>query len=407
MPNPPTLRKVNPADQPILYLALSSDTMPLQTVDDYGETMLAQRLSTVSGVAQVNVYGSQKRAVRVQINPDALTARNIGIDEAANAVSAANVNLPTGQLDGTRQSLQINTQGQLFHASDYLNLIVAYRNGAPIRFSQLGRIVESVENNRTASWFNGHRAIVLAVQRQPGTNTIEIADAIKKILPQFEKQLPPTIKFTIINDRSESIRASVHDVQFTLILAAALVVMVIFIFLRNASATLIPSLALPISIIGTFGVMAFFGYSLDNLSLMALTLSVGFVVDDAIVMLENIVRHMEEGMPPFEAAVKGAREISFTILSMTASLAAVFLPVLFMGGIMGHLLHEFAVTIIAAIVVSGIVSLTLTPMMCSRFIRPAREQSHGKFYQTTERIFDDMCCVYSLAQLSGLFCFSS
>jgi HAE1 family hydrophobic/amphiphilic exporter-1 len=394
LPNPPSLRKVNPADQPILFIGVSSDTVPLQTVDDYAETMLAQRLSTVKGVAQVSVFGSQKRAVRVQVNPDALTARNIGIDEAAQAVSAANVNLPTGELRGKTQSLQIKTQGQLFTASDYMNMIVAYRNGAPIRFSQLGRIVDSVENVRTASWLNQKRAIVLAVQRQPGTNTIEIVDAIKKILPQFEKQLPPTIKLTIITDRSQSIRDSVNDVQFTLTLAAVLVVMVIFLFLRNASATIIPSLALPISVIGTFGVMAFFGYSLDNLSLMALTLSVGFVVDDAIVMLENIVRYMEEGMAPFEAAVKGAREISFTILSMTASLAAVFIPVLFMGGIVGHLLHEFAVTIIAAIIVSGIVSLTLTPMMCSRFVRPSKAQDHGKFYQATERIFDDARDMY-------------
>jgi HAE1 family hydrophobic/amphiphilic exporter-1 len=394
MPNPPILRKVNPADQPVMYLGLSSDTVPLSTVDDYAETMLARRLSTISGVAQVSVYGSQKRAVRVQVNPDALTARNIGIDEAASAVSAANVNLPTGELRGRQQSLQIKAQGQLFHASDYMNLIVAYRNGAPIRFSQLGEIVDSVENVKTANWLNKSRAIVLAIQRQPGSNTIEITDAVKKILPDFQKQLPPTIKFTIITDRSESIHASVNDVQFTLTLAAVLVVMVIFLFLRNASATMIPSLALPISVMGTFAVMAFFGYSLDNLSLMALTLSVGFVVDDAIVMLENIVRHMEEGMAPFEAAVKGAREISFTILSMTASLAAVFIPVLFMGGIMGHLLHEFAVTIIAAIIVSGIVSLTLTPMMCSRFIRPSRDQQHGKFYQSTERIFDNMLDFY-------------
>ena len=388
LPNPPSMRKVNPSDSPILFLALSSPTLPLQQVDEYGETMLAQRLSSLPGVAQVNVYGSQKFAVRIQLNPDALAARGIGLDEVQAAAQAGNVNLPTGSLEGSKTAQNIRADGQIFDAATFRQQIVAYRNGAPVRLGDIGTILDSVENDKVASWFNNERAIVLAIQRQPGSNTIEVVNSIRRVLPSFEAQLPPAVNLNIIYDRSQSIRAAVSDVQFTLMLAAALVVLVIFIFLRNISATLIPSLALPISIIGTFAGMSLMGYSLDNLSLMALTLSVGFVVDDAIVMLENIVRHMEAGDPPLQAAIEGAREIGFTIMSMTLSLAAVFIPVLFMGGIIGRLLHEFAVTIVLAILVSGIVSLTLTPMLCSRFVRAQHGRKHGLVYRVFERGFD-------------------
>ncbi|HVO15223.1 MAG TPA: multidrug efflux RND transporter permease subunit [Alphaproteobacteria bacterium] len=394
MPNPPTYRKVNPSDFPVLYLAMSSPTLPLSQVDEYAETQLAQRISTIDGVAQVNVYGSQKFAVRVQVDPDALAARGIGIDEVATAVQKSNVNMPTGTIDGRDKSVTIRATGQLLDAKSFRQQIVAYRNGAPVRFEQIGRVIDSVENDKVASWFNDARAVILAIQRQPGTNTIEVVNAIRKVLPSFEHSLPASVKLDVLYDRSESIRNSVDEVQFTLVLAAALVVMVIFLFLRNLSATIIPSLALPISVIGTFAVMFQMGYTLDNLSLMALTLAVGFVVDDAIVMLENIVRHIEAGERPMQAALRGSREIGFTIISMTCSLGAVFIPVLFMGGIVGRLLHEFAVTIVAAIIVSGLVSLTLTPMLCSRFVRPHSGEKHGAFYRVTERIFDAMLAVY-------------
>jgi HAE1 family hydrophobic/amphiphilic exporter-1 len=388
MTTPPTLRKVNPADYAIMYLALSSPTLPLSAVDDYAETVLAQRLSSLPGVALVNVFGAQKFAVRIQLNPDALAARNIGIDEVQAAAQAGNVNLPTGTLEGTKGSATIKASGQLANADTFRRQIVAYRNGNPIRFEDIGTVKDSIENNKVATWFNGARAVVLAIQRQPGSNTIAVSDAIRGVLPGFVAQLPPAVNLTLLYDRSQSIRNAVHDVQFSLLLASALVVMVIFLFLRNLSATIIPSLALPISVIGTFAGMSLLGYSLDNLSLMALTLSVGFVVDDAIVMLENIVRHMEAGDPPMQAAIKGAREIGFTILSMTLSLVAVFIPVLFMGGIVGRLLHEFAVTIACAILVSGVVSLTLTPMLCSRFVRAQHTLRHGRLYRASEWAFD-------------------
>jgi HAE1 family hydrophobic/amphiphilic exporter-1 len=388
MNTPPSYRKTNPADAPILFLALSSDTLPLSQVDDYAENMLAQRISTVSGVAQVSVFGAQKYAVRVQVDPDALAARAIGFNEVVDAVSASNVNHATGSLSGPSNATTIDVPGQLTNAANFRGQAVVYRNGAPVRLDDVASVIDSVENNKVASWFNNHRAIVLSIDRQPGSNTIAVVDAIRQILPSFEQTLPASVKLDVLYDRSESIRASVHDVQFTLMLAAALVVMVIFLFLRNLSATLIPSLALPIAVIGTFAVMYLMGYSLDNLSLMALTLSVGFVVDDAIVMLENITRHIEEGEPPWQAALKGSREIGFTILSMTISLAAVFIPVLFMGGIVGRLLHEFAVSLVAAIFVSGIVSLTLTPMLCSRFVKDNRHRQHGRIYQMSERAFD-------------------
>ena len=388
LPDPPTMRKVNPSDSPILFLALSSPTLPLQQVDEYAETMLAQRISSLPGVAQVNVFGSQKFAVRIQLNPDALAARGIGLDQIQAAAQAGNVNLATGSLEGTKTAQNIRADGQIFDAATFRQQIVAYRNGAPVRLGDLGTIVDSVENDKVASWFNNERAIVLAIQRQPGSNTIEVVDGIRRVLPSFEALLPPAVDLHIIYDRSQSIRAAVADVQFSLMLAAALVVLVIFIFLRNISATIIPSLALPISVVGTFAGMSLMGYSLDNLSLMALTLSVGFVVDDAIVMLENIVRHMEAGDSPMDAAFKGAEEVGFTILSMTLSLAAVFIPLLFMGGIVGRLLHEFAVTIVLAILVSGIVSLTLTPMLCSRFVRAQHGRQHGWVYRFFERGFD-------------------
>src|SRR5512135_1036106 len=390
MPAPPSFNKVNPADQPVIYLALSSPTLPLYTVDDYAETFMAQRISMISGVAQVSVFGAQKYAVRAQVDPKALTTRQIGINEVGDALGMGNVNIPTGLLSGKNQAFTIQATGQLFKAADYRPLIVAYRNGSPVRLDQVGRVIDSVENNKAASWYNNTRGIILAVQRQPGTNTIEVVDNVKKLLPVFRSQIPGSVNLDILFDRSVSIRESVEDVKFTLFLTICLVVMVIFLFLRNVSATLIPSLALPFSIIGTFAAMYMMGFSVNNISLLALTLSVGFVVDDAIVMLENIVRHMEHGEGVMEAALKGSREIGFTILSMTLSLVAVFIPVLFMGGIMGRLLHEFAVTISMAILISGFVSLTLTPMLSSRFIRPAGAERHGRSYLLMERFFDGM-----------------
>ena len=368
MTTPPSIRKVNPADSPILYLTLSSPTLQLSDVDHYAETLLGRQLSTVDGVAQVSVYGSQKYAVRIQLNPNELATRGLGINDVTDAVKATNVNNPTGILSGPTRTTVIQAQGQMTNADDFRRQIIAWRDGAPVRLGDVANVMDSVENDKVASSTNGIPGVILAIRRQPGANTIEVVDAIRKILPGFQASLPAAMTLAIHYDRSQSIRASVHDVQLTLGIAAILVILVIFLFLRSLSATIIPSLALPISIIGTFGGMAFLGYSLDNLSLMALTLSVGFVVDDAIVMLENIMRHIENGEHPSEAAIKGAKEISFTILSMTVSLVAVFIPVLFMGGILGRLLHEFAVTIVLTIIVSGIVSITLTPMLASRMI---------------------------------------
>ncbi|MBI2677688.1 MAG: efflux RND transporter permease subunit [Candidatus Koribacter versatilis] len=395
MPSPPSYQKVNPADSPVLYLALASSTLPLSQVDEYAETLLAQRISMVSGVAQVSVFGSQKYAVRAQLDPRQLAVRGLGVDEVVNAIRQGNVNLPTGTIYGKQEAMTVQASGQLTDAAAYRPLIVAYRNGSPIRLQELGNVIDSVENDKIASWFNADRSITLAIQKQPGTNTVAVVDAIKQLLPTIQKQIPAAVTVNVVYDRSQSIRESVDDVKFTLVLTIFLVIMVIFLFLRNISATIIPSMALPMSIIGTFAVMYLLGYTIDNLSLMALTLSVGFVVDDAIVMLENIVRHMEAGEKPFQATLRGAREIGFTIISMTLSLAAVFIPVLFMGGILGRLLHEFAVTISAAILVSGVVSLTLTPMLCSRFLRPHAEQHHGKFYQRSEQVFDSALGYYA------------
>lgn len=387
LPTPPSYQKVNPADAPILYLTLSSPTLPLSMVNDYADTVISPRISMINGVAQVFIYGSQKFAVRVQLDPRALATRGIGIDEASAAVQQGNVNLPTGTLWGPNQAVTLEANGQLMAADAYRPLIVAYRNGSPVRLQQIGRVINSVENDKTASWYNESPAIVLAIQRQPGTNTVEVVNSIKQLLPTFRAQMPAGINLTILYDRSVSIRASVNDVKFTLILSLCLVVLVIFLFLRSISSTLIPSMVLPFSIVGTFSAMYLLNFSLDNLSLMALTLSVGFVVDDAIVMLENIVRHIEKGEGVLEASLNGAKEIGFTILSMTLSLVAVFIPVLFMGGIMGRLLHEFAVTIGVAILVSGVVSLTLTPMLCSRFLRPTHEERHTRIYDVSERFF--------------------
>ncbi len=393
MPSPPFLRKVNPADMPILMISLNSQTLPLSSVNNYAENMIAQRISMVSGVAQVNIYGAMKYAVRAQVDPTILAARGIALSDVEAAISAHNVNLPSGTLWGPRQAYTVQASGQLTNAEAYNALVVCYRNGAPVYMRELGRVIDSVENDKSAAWFNDARSITLAIQRQPGTNTVEVVDSIKQLLPTFSSFLPPSVKMDVLIDRSESIRESVNDVKFTLLLTVILVVLVIFLFLRNVSATLIPSLALPMSIIGTFAAMALLGYTLDNLSLMALTLSVAFVVDDAIVMLENIVRHMEMGKARLMAALEGAKEIGFTIISMTVSLAAVFLPVLFMSGIMGRLFHEFAVVISVAILISGFVALSLTPMLGSRILRPEHENTSA-FYRVTEGGFVAMRNAY-------------
>jgi len=396
MTTPPWFRKVNPADQPVLYLALSSPTLPLSSIDEYAQTMIARRVSTISGVAQVNVFGAQKYAVRALLDPRELASRQIGIDEVAGAIAAGNVKLPTGTLNGARQAYTIETDAQLLQAAAYRKLVVAYRGGSPVYLEELGRVVDSVENTRAAAWYNSSRGIILAVYRQPGTNTIQVVDSVKKLLPEFRSQIPEAVGIDLLYDRSLTIRESMHDVKFTLVLTVGLVIMVIFLFLRNLRATLIPSLALPLSIVATFSVMQLCGFSLNNISMMALILAVGYVVDDAIVMLENIVRHIEQGKSAREAAFIGSREISFTIISMTISLVAVFLPVLFMGGILGRLLHEFAITISAAILVSCFVSLSLTPMLCSRFLKPHNPQ-HGRLYLALERFFDRLLRGYQLS----------
>jgi len=399
MPRPPSFNKVNPADQPIFFLGISSDTLPIYTVDEYAETVMAQRISTVSGVSQVQVFGGQKYAVRIQLDPDKLASLGIGVDEVQTAIGANNSNIPTGKLYGAKQAFTVQSSGQLTSAAQFRRMIVTYRNGNPVRLEDLGRVLDDVENNKIAAWLNDSRTIILAINRQPGTNTVEVVDNIKKLLPAFRAAVPPAIKLGIIYDRSTDIRDSINDVKFTLLLTVCLVVMVIFLFLRNISATLIPGIAVPLSIVGTFAVMYLLGYSLNNLSLMALTLSVGFVVDDAIVMLENIVRHMEMGESRMEAARHGSREIGFTIVSMTISLVSVFIPVLFMGGIVGRLLHEFSVTIAVAILVSGFVSLTLTPMLGSLFLTFNHENRHGVFYNALERCFQAMNHAYERSLL--------
>ncbi|HNW60715.1 MAG TPA: efflux RND transporter permease subunit [bacterium] len=388
MPTPPSYQKVNPADQPILFIVLTSPTLPLYAINELADIQLAQRISMVSGIAQVMVFGAQKYAVRVQVDPRELAARSIGIDEVVNAITANNVNLPTGILWGADKALTVKATGQLDNAAMFRRVVVSYRNGAPVRLQDLAHVYDSVQNNRVAAWFNDDRCILLAIQRQPGTNTVEVVRNVRRLLPKIQEQLPASAQVHILFDKSEPIQDSVNDVKMTLLLTLFLVVLVIFLFLRNVSATVIPSLALPLSVVGTFAVMKLLHFNLDNLSLMALTLAVGFVVDDAIVMLENIFRHMEMGKTPFQAAVDGAKEVSFTIVSMTLSLAAVFIPVLFMGGIMGRLFQEFAVTIMVAILISGFVSLSLTPMMGSRFLRHEQNERHGRFYNTIESFWN-------------------
>jgi hydrophobic/amphiphilic exporter-1 (mainly G- bacteria), HAE1 family len=407
MPTPPVFTKVNPADQPILYLVVTSATLPPWTLDEYAETRIAQRISQVSGVAQVQVLGGQKYAMHAQIDPYALASRQIGINEVEAALRNWNVNVPTGSIIGPHQVFTLQASGQLMNADEFRNQIISYRNGSPVRLEQLGTIVDGVEDQRTGSWYYTNRvkrsAITLGIQRQPGTNTIAVSDAVKELLPRLRAELPASVRMNLLYDRANTIRESYRDVQFTMALTLVLVILVIFLFLRNAWATAIPSLALPFSIIGTFSVMYFLDFSLDNLSMMALILSVGFVVDDAIVMLENIFRHVEMGKDPLEAAFVGAREIGFTIVSMTLSLAAVFIPVLFMGGVLGRLFREFSITICVAILISGVVSVTLTPMLCSRFLRKPRSLdaaggAHGgrgsRFYEVTERAFTSWLDAY-------------
>jgi hydrophobic/amphiphilic exporter-1 (mainly G- bacteria), HAE1 family len=396
MPSPPSYRKVNPANNSILLMALKSPTLPLSTVDEYAQTILAQRISMISGVAQVDVIGSQKYAVRLQLDPNQLAARQIGIEDVVAAVQRGSVDLPVGTLNAPNRAYTLVSDAQLTNAEAFRPMVVTYRNGAPVRVQDLGRAVDSVENTRAGSWFNNERAVILGVQRQPGANVVEVVDAIKAVLPTLRAQIPQSIELELFFDRTQSIRESVHDVQLTLIGTVFLVVLVIFLFLRNISATIIPSLALPMSIAGTFAIMYLLDFSMNNLSLMALTLAVGFVVDDAIVVLENIVRHMEEGERPYDAAVKGAKEIGFTIISMTVSLVAAFIPVLFMSGMLGRLLREFAVTICVAILVSGFISLTLTPMLCSRYLRPPSEQKHGRLYRFLGRCLDGMNRAYEV-----------
>jgi HAE1 family hydrophobic/amphiphilic exporter-1 len=396
MPTPPSYQKVNPGDQPVLFLVLRSATLPMSTVDEYAESTIAQRISMVSGVAQVNVFGAAKYAVRIDADPNKLAAHGVGLDELATAISNNNVNLPTGTIYGPDKTYVVQASGQLMRASAYGPVIIAYRNGNPVRLDEVAHVYDGIENDKSVAWYGGQRTIYLAIQKQPGTNVVQVVDAVKALLPTFREQLPAAVSLDVRTDRSVAIRESVHDVKFTLMLTIGLVIAVIFLFLRNVSATIIPSLALPASLVATFAVMYLLDYSLDNLSLMALTLSVGFVVDDAIVMLENIVRHMEMGKQPMRAAFDGSAEIAFTIVSMTVSLAAVFIPVLFMGGVVGRLLHEFAVTISAAILVSGFVSISLTPMLCSRFLKPPHAQKHGWFYNATERMFDLWLKVYDV-----------
>jgi len=394
MPSPPTYSKVNPADTPILTLKISSDTLPLEKVNDIVDTVLAQKLSEVTGVGLVTIEGNQKPAVRVQVNPTALAAYGIGLEDVRTALAANNVNAPKGSFDGPRQSYSIGANDQLFSAADYAALIVAYTNGSPVRLSDIGQVVDNVENVRLGGWVDGKPSVILDIQRQPGANIIETASRVKALLPKLEASIPPTVKVGILADRTETIRASIADVQFTLVLAIGLVVMVIFVFLRKFWATVIPSIALPLTVIGTFGLMQLAGFSLDNLSLMALTISTGFVVDDAIVMIENIVRFIELGETPMNAALKGSKQIGFTVISLSVSLIAVFIPLLFMTGIVGRLFREFALTVSIAVAVSAVVSLTLTPMMCSRLLRAEKDEKRGRWFEITESWFRGLLNAY-------------
>ncbi|HLW91697.1 MAG TPA: efflux RND transporter permease subunit [Roseiarcus sp.] len=398
LPAPPSFQKVNPADSPILFIALASKTMPLSQVDDYGELIFAQQISQLKGVAQVLIFGQQKFAVRVDVDSDKAAARGLTLDNIQNAVAAANSSTPVGAMLGARQNLTVDATGQMPHAAEYENLVVAWRNGAPVRLNEVAKVYDSVENNQLAAWTGEDRAIVLAIFRQSDANTVDVVDTVKAKIPYYQSQLPPSVDVHILNDRSMSIRQSIADVQTTLAISIMLVVLVIFIFLKSAAATIIPALALPVSLIGTCAFMYVFGYSLDNISLLAITLAVGFVVDDAIVMLENISRHIEDGMRPFEAALKGAREIGFTILSITFSLVAVFIPVLLMGGVVGRVFREFAVTITVAILVSGFVSLTLTPMLCARVLSaPKHGAAAGFFVRVSDFMVDGLGALYRIS----------
>ena len=394
MPSPPTFRKNDPSAQPIFFIELFSNSLPISKVDEYARGLFANQLSTLDGVGQVTLSGQAKYAIRIQADPAALAARQMSLADLANAANSTNTHQASGTLNGPSTTAIIQTEGQIDNAEGFRQQVVTTRNGAPVTFGDVANVIDSVENVRSKDWFNDQRTVTIEVQRQPGSNTMAVVDNIKKVLPQFQARLPAAIQTEIFYDRSQTIRAAVNDVQITLLIAGVLVVGVIFIFLRRASATLIPSLALPIAIVGTFAGMYLLGFNLDNLSLMALTLSVGFVVDDAIVMLENIVRHIESGMKPYEAAMKGSQEIGFTILSITISLAAVFIPIVFMGGIVGRLLHEFAVTIIVAILISGVVSVTLTPMLCARILEDEHNKAHSAFYRWSENTFNRLHDAY-------------
>jgi len=394
LPSPPVYNKVNPADAAVLTLAITSETVPIDRVNDYADTLLAQKLSEVSGVGLVTIEGNQKPAVRVQIDPAATAAQGLSLEDVRTALMQTNVDAPKGSFDGTHQAYAINANDQLFSAADYEGVILAYRRGAPVRLRDVGRAVDSVENTKLAGWYGDRPAVILDIQRQPGANIIETVDRIKKILPQLLTAIPPSVHVAVLTDRTTTIRASVADVQFTLLLTVVLVVLVIFLFLRKVWATVIPSVALPLAIVGTFGVMQVAGFSLDNLSLMALTIATGFVVDDAIVMIENIVRYIEKGETPLQAALLGSKQISFTVISLTVSLIAVFIPLLLMTGVVGRLFREFAITLSASVIVSAVVSLTLTPMMCSRLLRPETGHAHGRLYGWTEKFFNGMLAIY-------------
>jgi hydrophobic/amphiphilic exporter-1 (mainly G- bacteria), HAE1 family len=386
MPEPPTLRKLNPADAPVLILAVSAKNLPMQKLDEFADAHIAQRFSTVNGVAQVQVFGSQKYAVRLFVDPNALAKRGLGLDKVVSAIQGANSNLPSGALQGKARTYTVRSDGKLEKAADFNSLIIAYKDGMPVRFQDIGRAEDGVENEKIRSWHNGERALILAIYRQPGSNTVEVVNSLHELLPDVQREMPAGASLSVLMDRSEFIRDSIHEVNFTLVLSIVLVIGVILVFLRNVRATLVTALILPASVLGTFAVMSLLGYSLNNLSLMAITLAVGFVVDDAIVVLENITRHMEMGKSRMQAALDGAKEIGFTVVTMTVSLSAVFLPILFMEGMVGRLFREFAVTVGIAVLISGVVSLTITPMLCSLLLKP--EHAHGRLFNWSERIFN-------------------